>query len=110
MELINDLEQIKSEIDNNEFAMLYIQAPDCGLCSVMLEKIEALTDFYRQLRTMRAEIHVVPQIASAFMVATAPTLLLFCKGREVYRAGTFIDTLEVENQLNKWSRWLSCLT
>lgn len=108
MELINDIEQLRHEIESHAFTLLYIQAPDCGLCSVMLDKIEKVVAGFDQLRAMRAEIHVVPEIAGAFMVATAPTVLVFSHGKEVYRAGTFIDILELEKVLTTWSEYLNC--
>lgn len=107
MELINDIKMLKAFIENNEFCLIYIQAPDCGLCSIMLEKIENVVNLYANLHAVRAEIHVVPEIAGAFLVATAPTVLVFLNGKEIYRAGNFIDTVELEHLLTKWSNNLN---
>ena len=103
MELINDINRLKEFITDNKFCLLYIQAPDCGLCSIMLEKIEDLVLRYDSVCSARVELLVVPEVAGEFLVATAPTVLLFVDGKEVYRAGTFIDTLELERILAKWS-------
>ena len=102
MELINEINRLKEIVDNNELSLIYIQAPDCGLCSIMLDKIDAVSRRFDKLTTARVELHVVPRVASEFMVATAPTVLLFANGKEVYRAGTFINIQELEQVLTKW--------
>lgn len=103
MELINDINRLKEFVEENKLCLLYIQAPDCGLCSIMLDKIEAVTQHFDNLHSARVELLVLPEVAGEFLVATAPTVLLFANNKEVYRAGTFIDTLELERNLLKWS-------
>ncbi len=108
MELINDINQLKQEVRANQICLLYIQAPDCGLCSIMLNKIEKVVGSFDNVRSVRAEIHVVPEIAGSFLVASAPTVLLFVNGKEIYRAGNFIDTVELNQTIAKWSEILNC--
>lgn len=108
MDLVNNIELIKQVINNHAFSLLYIQAPDCGLCSIMLEKIESVAAQFNQLHSIRAEIQIVPEIAGTFLVATAPTVLVFAHGKEVYRAGTFIDTTNLERVLTRSHEHLNC--
>lgn len=108
MELINDINQLKQEVRANQICLLYIQAPDCGLCSIMLNKIEKVVGSFDNVHSVRAEIHVVPEIAGSFLVASAPTVLLFVNGKEIYRAGIFIDTVELNQTIAKWSEILNC--
>ena len=103
MELINDINRLKAFVEENKLCLLYIQAPDCGLCSIMLDKIEVVAQRFDNLHSARVELHVVPEVAGEFLVATAPTVLVFAHGKEVYRAGTFIDTMELEQVLAKWN-------
>ena len=69
----------------------------------MLDKVEAVAHSIDKLCSARVELLVVPEVTGEFSVATAPTVLIFVEGKEVYRAGTFIDTLELERILTKWS-------
>ncbi len=102
MELIDDIEQLKIIVAQEKLCLLYVQAPDCGLCSIMLGKIDAVSSRFTQVRAVRVEIQVVPRVAAEFLVATAPTVLVFAQGREIYRAGNFINVAELENVLSKW--------
>ena len=108
MDLINDINRLKEFVADNKFCLLYIQAPDCGLCSIMLDKVEAAAHSIDKLCSARVELLVVPEVAGAFLVATAPTVLVFVEGKEVYRAGTFIDTMELGQVLEKWNENLTC--
>lgn len=103
MDLINDINRLKEFVADNKFCLLYIQAPDCGLCSIMLDKIDAVVQRFDELSAARVELLAVLEVAGEFLVATAPTVLVFANGKEIYRAGTFIDTLELERILAKWS-------
>ena len=102
MELINDLHRLQHVVATSQLCLLYILAPDCGLCSLMLDKIDAVAQQFDKLSSARVELHVVPQVAGTFLVATAPTVLLFAQGKEVYRAGNFIDVSELQQVLTKW--------
>ena len=108
MKLINDINRLKEIVHSAPFCLLYIQAPDCGLCSVMLKKVEQVTHNHEMLRSAHAELQVVPEIAGTFLVATAPTVLVFVRGKEVFRSGTFIDTLKLEQVLTMWEDNLNC--
>ncbi len=103
MELINDINRLKEFVAHNNLCLLYIQAPDCGLCSVMLDKIEAVAQLFDKVASARVELLVVPEMAGEFLVATAPTVLVFAHGKEVHRQGTFIDLFELERVLTKWN-------
>lgn len=102
MNLVNDIDLLRQLVENQQFCLIFIQAPDCGLCSVILDKVERVAAQFDKLSAARVELHVTPQVTGEFLVATAPTVLLFVGGKEVYRAGTFIDVHELENELEKW--------
>ena len=108
MDLIDNINTLKEFVGGNKFCLLYIQAPDCGLCSIMLDKIETVSQRFDDLSAARVELLVVPEIAGEYLVATAPTVLVFVDGKEVYRAGTFIDTMELGQVLEKWNENLTC--
>ena len=107
MELLNDINRLKGIVNYEPFCLLYIQTPDCGLCSIMLDKVEAVSQQFDNLHSASVELLVVPEVAGEFLVATAPTVLLFAHSKEVYRAGTFIDTMELERVLEKWNETIT---
>lgn len=90
---IKDIEQI---ITDNRLCLFYIKVPDCGVCNVMLSKVERLADQFPTLTSFYTDITEEPMIAGRFLVYSGPTVLLLMNGKEVYRGSHFIDLKELE--------------
>ena len=90
---IKDIEQI---IADNRLCLFYIKAPDCGVCNVMLGKVERMADQIPSLGSFYTDITEEPMIAGRFLVYSGPTVLLFIDGKEVYRGSQFINLEELE--------------
>lgn len=97
---INDIEQT---IEDNRICLFYIKAPDCGVCNVMLEKVEQITTDYLAIASFYTDITEEPLIAGRFLVYSGPTVLLLADGREVYRGAQFIDMEELRCNMNRWT-------
>ena len=80
----------------------YIKASDCGVCNVMLDKVERLADSYTSLCSFYTDIREEPLIAGRFLVYLGPTVLLLMEGKEIYRASQFINLEELEQTINKY--------
>ena len=80
----------------------YIKASDCGVCNVMLDKVERLADSYTSLCSFYTDIREEPLIAGRFLVYSGPTVLLLMEGKEIYRASQFINLEELEQTINKY--------
>lgn len=93
---INDIEQT---IIGHRLCLFYIKAPDCGVCNVMFDKIERMTESHTQLETFYTDITEEPLIAGRFLVYSGPTVLLLLDGKEVYRASGFIDIMELDRKI-----------
>ena len=97
---IKDIEQI---IADNRLCLFYIKAPDCGVCNVMLGKVERLADRFPSLTSFYTDITEEPLIASQFLVYSGPTVLLLMDGKEVYRGSQFIDLEELNFNIKRYS-------
>ena len=96
---IQDIEQTLTE---NRLCLFYIKAPDCGVCDVMLDKVERVSDNYPSLCSFYTDITEEPLIAGRFLVYSGPTVLLLMEDKEVYRAAQFIDLQELEREINQY--------
>lgn len=90
---IKDIEQI---IADNRLCLFYIKAPDCGVCNVMLDKVECMADSFPSLCSFYTDITEEPLVAGRFLVYSGPTVLLLNEGKEVYRGSQFIDLEELK--------------
>ena len=91
MKHLTNIQNIEQTLKDNRLCLFYIKAPDCGVCSVMLDKVERLADSYTSLCSFYTDIREEPLIAGRFLVYSGPTVLLLMEGTEIYRASQFIN-------------------
>lgn len=99
---LTKLTEIEQTLQDNRLCLFYIKAPDCGVCNVMLNKVEQLADKYPLLCSFYTDITEEPLIAGQFLVYSGPTVLLMMEGKEVYRASQFINLQELEDKIIKY--------
>ena len=102
MEHLTNIQDIEQTLKDNRMCLFYIKAPDCGVCNVMLDKVECLADNYTSLCSFYTDIREEPLIAGRFLVYSGPTVLLLMEGKEIYRASQFINLEELEQTINKY--------
>ena len=102
MEHLTNIYDIEQTLKDNRLCLFYIKAPDCGVCNVMLDKVERLADSYTSLCSFYTDIREEPLIAGRFLVYSGPTVLLLMEGKEIYRASQFINLEELEQTINKY--------
>ena len=102
MEHLTSIKNIEQTQKDNRLCLFYIKAPDCGVCNVMLDKVERLADSYTSLCSFYTDIREEPLIAGRFLVYSGPTVLLLMEGKEIYRASQFINLEELEQTINKY--------
>ena len=95
MEHLTSIQDIEQTLAENHLCLFYIKAPDCGVCNVMLDKVEHLADSYPSLCSFYTDIREEPLIAGRFLVYSGPTVLLLMDGKEIYRASQFINLEEL---------------
>ena len=102
MKHLTNIQNIEQTLKDNRLCLFYIKAPDCGVCSVMLDKVERLADSYTSLCSFYTDIREEPLIAGRFLVYSGPTVLLLVEGKEIYRASQFINLEELKQTINKY--------
>ena len=96
MEHLTNIYDIEQTLKDNRMCLFYIKAPDCGVCNVMLDKVERLADSYTSLCSFYTDIREEPLIAGRFLVYSGPTVLL------LMGASQFINLEELEQTINKY--------
>ena len=107
MEHLTNIKDIEQAIKDNCLCLFYIKAPDCGVCNVVLDKVEKIADVFPSLCSLYTDIIEEPLIASHFLVYSGPTVLLMMDRKEVYRASQFIDLEELKYNINRYIELLA---
>ena len=106
MEHLTTIQDIEQTLKDNHLCLFYIKAPDCGVCNVMLDKVERLADSYTSLCSFYTDIREEPLIAGRFLVYSGPTVLLLMEGKEVYRASQFINLEGLQQIIDKYLEYI----
>ncbi len=101
MKHLTSIQDIEQTLKDNGLCLFYIKAPDCGVCNVMLDRVQRLADSHTALCAFYADIGEEPLIAGRFLVYSGPTVLLIAEGKEVYRASQFINLEELEHRITR---------
>ena len=101
MKHLTDLYEIEQTLADHHLCLFYIKAPDCGVCIVMLDKVERLADSHQSLCSFYTDITEEPLIAGHFLVYSGPTVLLILDGKEIYRGSGFINLEELNCKIKQ---------
>ena len=104
MRHLTNIYDIEQTLADHRICLFYIKAPDCGVCNVMLDKVESIVTHFPTLCSFYTDITEEPLIAGRFLVYSGPTVLLFMEGKEVYRTSGFINLVELEIRIKQYQQ------
>ena len=102
MKHLIDIHDIEQTLADHRLCLFYIKAPDCGVCNVMLDKVERLADSHQSLCSFYTDITEEPLIVGRFLVYSGPTVLLMLEGKEIYRGSGFINLEELGCKIKQY--------
>lgn len=98
----HDLETIEQYLAENSLMLLYVQAPNCGVCTVFRKQVAEVVTELPEIAGVETNIATVPMIASRFHILTAPAALFFADGKEIWRSVRYINMTELKDVLGKY--------
>lgn len=94
---------IDSWLTSNEFALLVLTTPDCGVCDAIRPKVAEIAARYPTLRVRYVDLTETPEAAGRFGVFVVPVLILFVQGRESVRFARHFGMGELESAVLRYS-------
>ncbi len=102
MKLIHSLNELQEAKQTNPLLLLYIGAESCGVCKVILPRVQKLAERYRNLTAVGLQADESPEVTGELGVFTIPCLLIFIEGKETVRQARYINLEELEQQLDRY--------
>ena len=68
MRHLTNIYDIEQALADHRICLFYIKAPDCGVCNVMLDKVESIVTHFPTLCSIYTDITEEPLIAGRFLV------------------------------------------
>lgn len=100
-----NLDILDKIIKSEEVALIYIKDRNCSVCSELLVKVADLAAS-EKIKFIDIYIEDNREIGTEYNVFTAPTIIMFVMGKEVYREGRFLRVLELKNKIYKYKEFL----
>lgn len=99
---MQNLEEIKKNIDENSAVMLYFSAPTCNVCHALKPKlIEAVEDNFKEFKILTIDTSIEQEISAAFSIFAIPSVLVFLGGREFLRKSRHMSVDEVIKEIKR---------
>lgn len=103
---INNEEQIKNAIRDNEIVILYFSNKVCGACEVIKTKVEKILESYKKVNGIEIHGEENIELAARNNVFSFPLLILYVNGKESMRVGRNVNLLELENAIKRYYEML----
>ena len=97
MNTFKTIEELATYIEEQQLVLLFIKTENCGVCDVMLRKVNYVLENYNYVEKIEILLQDMQEIAGRYAVFTGPTVLLFYNGKEILRESRFISLENLEN-------------
>lgn len=99
LEELRSIEAIERFIQDHTFSFVYVSRQDCSVCHAILPKLRQLLEQFPRISLGHIQGEAVGEIASRYLIFTAPVLLLFVEGKEHLREDRFVLFGALEKKL-----------
>ncbi|MED3479248.1 thioredoxin family protein [Bacillus thuringiensis] len=99
MTTFKTIEELATYIEEQQLVLLFIKTKNCGVCDVMLRKVNCLLENYDDVEKIEILLQDMQEIAGRYGVFTGPTILLFHNGKEILRESRFISLENLERTI-----------
>lgn len=91
MTQLKTLDEIQDKITREEWILLYLSRPECGVCKSLLPKVKLLCNNYPKLKPYYVDLNLDDSIAGQLSIFTIPGILVYTNGKESIREARYIS-------------------
>ncbi|WP_106768648.1 thioredoxin family protein [Paenibacillus faecalis] len=106
MRQLTSLSEINQEIESKPLVLFIVKTGQCGVCESVQAKVSNMLESRPDVTGIYAYMEDAPDMASAYLAFSAPTVLLFFEGKEVYRIARFVRLDELDHVLSQYEELL----
>lgn len=100
----NGKETFRDVINGDKPVLLDFHAEWCGPCKTMKPILQELREIMGDgVRILKLDVDKNPQVASAFDISGVPTLILFQKGKMLWRQSGVVPAKQLQNIIQQFA-------
>lgn len=85
---------------NKPIALIHFKSHGCSVCTAISKQLPARLKEYPELPIGEIYADDFPQLRGEYLIFTAPVIILFVDGKEVFRSARFIDFQKLSKHLD----------
>ena len=85
MNKLESIQSVKDFIGQKGLNLLYVSTFTCTVCGALQPKVVRFLEDYPEVASAEVVLENVPAIAGELLVMSAPSVLIFCDGKELHR-------------------------
>ncbi|WP_096439439.1 thioredoxin family protein [Alteribacter populi] len=97
MKTIQSLEHANSILKEERAVLVLLKSYNCSVCDAVQVQLTEWLKGRAMLTVLKAQIEDVPEVSGQWTVFTAPNLVLFVDGKEIWRGSRFIRWEELDD-------------
>lgn len=103
MKIIESIEELSQLLINETIVLTYFGNERCSVCHATKPKVEALLRDFPWVLSCYCPTDRVPQLAGQHLVFAVPAVIIFFRGKEIYRSARFIELNRMVEILKEFS-------
>lgn len=102
MQTISTLTDFESLLAESDAVLAYFSTEMCSVCHVLKPKVlEMISESFPKMKMIYIESDKSPELAAAYRVFTAPTVIVFFAGRETIRKSRAFGVEELRTEISR---------
>ncbi|WP_054956275.1 thioredoxin family protein [Paenibacillus dakarensis] len=106
MQQLMSQEAIQHVIEEQRLVLFVVKTGQCGVCESVQAKVAVMLESHPDVTGIYVYMEDAPEVASAYLAFSAPTVILFFEGKEVFRVARFVRFDELEHVLSQYEEAL----
>ena len=101
MRLVKTQDEYTQVLKENPLVLTYVTGTNCGVCSSIKPKIEAILEEYPELYSVEINSHEDQELAAQLSIFSIPAVLVHVEGKETIREARYFSIQELESRIDR---------
>lgn len=101
MDTVKTQDEYTQVLERNALVLTYITGTNCGVCSSVKPKIEAILAEYPELHSVEINSHENQELAAQLSIFSIPAVLIHLEGKETIREARYFSIQELESRIDR---------
>jgi len=101
MHLVKSQDEYTRILGDHALVLTYITGTNCGVCSSIKPKIEAILADYPELYSVEINSHEDQELAAQLSIFSIPAVLVHVEGKETIREARYFSIQELESRIDR---------